>query len=111
MITNSQVHNPDGCTLSVSVGRAGKNCRITVWDNGVGVTDEELERIQRAPHYMVCDQETGNQRHGLGLMLVRQIAEVHGGGMEVSRRENGGFQVVIWVPGMIPVTDGKPAAP
>lgn len=111
LITNSQVHNPDGCTLSVSVGRAGKNCRITVWDNGVGVTDEELARIQKAPHYMVCDRETGNQRHGLGLMLVRQIAEVHGGGMEVSRRENGGFQVVVWVPGMVPVTERKPAAP
>ena len=47
---------------------------------------------------MVCDRETGNQRHGLGLMLVRQIAEVHGGDMEVSHGKAGGFLVVIRVP-------------
>ncbi len=74
-------------------------CRIVVEDNGTGVTDEELEKIRKAPHYMVCDRETGNQRHGLGLMLVRQIAEVHGGDMEVSHGKAGGFRVVIRVPG------------
>lgn len=98
LITNSQVHNPDGCTLFISVGKAGETCQIAVEDNGAGVTDEELERIRKAPHYMVCDRETGNQRHGLGLMLVRQIAEVHGGGMEVSHGERGGFRVVIRLP-------------
>lgn len=99
LITNSQVHNPDGCTLFMSVGRTEKMCRIVVEDNGTGVTDEELEKIRKAPHYMVCDRETGNQRHGLGLMLVRQIAEVHGGDMEVSHGKAGGFRVVIRVPG------------
>ncbi|ARE64856.1 hypothetical protein ADH70_022730 [Blautia pseudococcoides] len=54
--------------------------------------------MRNVPHDMVCDREAGNQRQGLGLMLVRQIAEVHGGGMEVSHGESGGFRVVIRLP-------------
>ena len=53
---------------------------------------------------MVCDTNTGEQRHGLGLLIVRQIMQAHQGEMELSRSSEGGFQVKLSLP-LIKETD------
>ena len=52
-----------------------------------------MEKLNNAPHYMVCDENTAEQRHGLGLLLVRQIMAAHGGQMQISPGSRGGFRV------------------
>lgn len=100
LIQNSMNHNEDGCTIYVSVSCAEekKSCVIRVEDDGAGVSPEQLERLERAPHYMMCDTNTGEQRHGLGLMIVKQIAASHGGRAEIGRGRRGGFGVSIILP-------------
>ena len=73
LIQNSINHNENGCTIYVSVKEDEKNCIICVEDNGIGVSDEELEKLNNTPHYMVCDKNTTEQQHGLGLLIVKQI--------------------------------------
>ena len=98
LLFNCQVHNPEGCAIRIGVQKEGGNCCITVSDNGAGVSEEKLESIKNAPHYMVCDTNTGEQRHGLGLLIVRQIMQAHQGEMELSRSSEGGFQVKLSLP-------------
>ena len=38
------------------------------------------------------------QQHGLGLLIVRQIIEGHGGAMTISRGTYGGFHVTLIIP-------------
>ncbi len=95
LILNAQVHNPDGCTITLTVAREGERCRITVTDDGVGVTDAQLKSLRNTPHYMFNDSGTGEQRHGLGLLIVRQIAQAHGGAVEMDHAPQGGFMVTI----------------
>ena len=71
---------------------------ISVEDDGTGASDEEIEKLNHAPHYMVCDTNTREQRHGLGLLIVKQIAESHGGRVEIGRSKYGGFGVEIMLP-------------
>lgn len=104
LLFNCQVHNPEGCTIRIGVQKERENCCITVSDNGAGVSEEKLESIKNAPHYMVCDTNTGEQRHGLGLLIVRQIMQAHQGEMELSRSSEGGFQVKLSLP-LIKETD------
>ena len=98
LLFNCQVHNPEGCAIRIGVQKERENCCITVSDNGAGVSEEKLESIKNAPHYMVCDTNTGEQRHGLGLLIVRQIMQAHQGEMELSRSSEGGFQVKLSLP-------------
>lgn len=98
VITNAQVHNPDGCMIAVKVRREKGEAQVIIEDDGVGVTQGQLDSIRNAPHYMMSDSSTGEQRHGLGLLIVRQIAGVHHGNVEFSHGERGGFRVKISLP-------------
>ena len=97
LIQNSINHNENGCTIYVSVKEDEKNCIICVEDNGIGVSDEELEKLNNTPHYMVCDKNTTEQQHGLGLLIVKQIMDVHNGQVEIKHSEYGGFKVVLQI--------------
>lgn len=98
LIQNSMNHNEEGCTIWISVVREGKNCEISVEDNGHGATDEELRKLSSAPHYMVCDNSVEEQRHGLGLQIVKQIARSHGGRTVLGHGTHGGFGVKMILP-------------
>lgn len=51
-----------------------------------------------APHYMMCDENVTGQRHGLGLLIVRQIARVHGGDMEIGHSPHRSSAARVWLP-------------
>ena len=97
LIQNSINHNENGCTIYVSVKEDEKNCIICVEDNGIGVSYKELEKLNNTPHYMVCDKNTTEQQHGLGLLIVKQIMDVHNGQVEIKHSEYGGFKVVLQI--------------
>lgn len=96
VIINAQVHNPQGCRITITVAQDEKQVYIMIEDDGVGVTEEQLEKLRTAPHYMMNDGSTTEQRHGLGLLIVRQIAAVHQGEVAFAHGRNGkGFAVKI----------------
>lgn len=98
LIQNSINHNADGCTIYVAVKECNRSCNIVVSDNGGGATDEQIDKLNNSPHYMVCDENTSEQRHGLGLLIVKQIAAAHKGTVEIRHSEYGGLEVKICLP-------------
>ena len=98
LIQNSINHNENGCHIFVKVTKSDNACSVAVSDDGVGVTDDELKQLESAPHYMLCDENTTEQRHGLGLLIVKQIALSHGGQTIISRGSHGGFSVELRLP-------------
>ena len=95
LVQNSITHNEQGCAIYVSVAEHDNNCIICVEDDGVGVSDEQIEKLNNTPHYMVCDSNTFEQRQGLGLLIVKQIANSHNGTVLIA---HGGFKVSIEIP-------------
>jgi signal transduction histidine kinase len=61
----------------VRVTRANGAAVVTVWDNGPGPLQSEFEKVFK-PFYRSSSSRTGVGT-GLGLALVRQIAQRHGG--------------------------------
>lgn len=95
LIQNCINHNEQGCRIYVSVAAEKGECTVTVADDGAGVSDMQIEKLNHAPHYMVCDETKEGQRHGLGLLIVKQIAAVHGGETVIGHSPYGGFSVEI----------------
>lgn len=98
LIQNCINHNEQGCSIYVCVSVLLRMCCIEISDDGCGVPDDQVEKLNHTPHYMVCDESTDRQRHGLGLLIVRQIAASHGGRIEIGRSAHGGFSVKILLP-------------
>lgn len=98
LIQNSINHNEQGCNIYIKVTADDAYCTVTVSDDGVGATDELIEKLNKIPHYMLCDKNTTEQRHGLGLLIVRQIVSAHSGTIVITNNSYGGFSVKFMLP-------------
>lgn len=98
LIQNSINHNENGCVIYVSVADNNTTCEICIEDSGMGASDEQIDSLNHMPHYMVCDTNAAEQRHGLGLLIVKQIMDGHKGNVLTGHSEYGGFKVVLSIP-------------
>ncbi|NCB33192.1 MAG: two-component sensor histidine kinase [Erysipelotrichia bacterium] len=98
LISNSINHNENGCSIYVCVQAEQNTCVISVEDDGVGASDEQIEKLNTASHYMVCDENITEQQHGLGLLLVKQIAASHNSRIVIGHSKYNGFAVSIILP-------------
>ena len=98
LIQNSIVHNPQGCQISVSIlcGEAG--ITVEVADDGAGVSAEKLKELTADHRRLESTDEKLNLRHGLGVLLVRQIVEAHKGTMIMESEPQKGFRTVLTFP-------------
>lgn len=95
LVQNSIHHNPQGCIISLRLDCSDSTVAITVSDNGVGLSAEKLRELEEKPHYMESTDERLDLRHGLGLLLVRQIVEAHSGTMKIESVPQNGYQTVL----------------
>lgn len=80
---------PQGVTLP-----PGRYVRIAVKDTGIGIPDALQSRIFD-PYFTTRERRGG---HGMGLAIVRQIVEQHGGAMTVASRVDVGSCFAVWLP-------------
>jgi signal transduction histidine kinase len=97
LLQNAASYTPDGGRIVVSLTRDDDSVRLRVRDNGIGVRSEALGQIFEA---FVRNNADGDSSHlGMGLALVRQIAEAHGGSAVAhSDGEGAGTEFVISLP-------------
>lgn len=98
LIQNSINHNENGCIIYASVEDDNSTCKICIEDNGIGASDKQIDRLNHTPHYMLCDTNTTEQRHGLGLLIVKQIIKGHNGKIIIDHSQYGGFKVTLILP-------------
>ena len=95
LVQNSINHNPQGCSISLRLDCSDSTVSLTVADNGVGLSDEKLRELEERPHYMESTDERLDLRHGLGLLLVRQIVEAHSGTIEIESAPQNGYKTIL----------------
>ncbi|WP_312942622.1 HAMP domain-containing sensor histidine kinase [Oscillibacter sp.] len=98
LVQNSIKHNPQGCEIMLALDCSVTTITLTVADDGVGLSPEKLRELEEKPHYMESTDERLNLRHGLGILLVRQIVEAHGGTMKIENTEVHGYKTVLCFP-------------
>jgi signal transduction histidine kinase len=94
LLENAARHG--GGAPEVSVAHQAAEARIDVCDRGPGVPEDEREKIFEPFHRLRNMPESAGGA-GLGLALVRQIAERHGGRVRCLPRAGGGacFRVTL----------------
>ncbi|MFI6828117.1 sensor histidine kinase [Kribbella sp. NPDC050241] len=93
-----------GSELVLAVGSRNGWAWIAVRDEGPGIAADDADRVfdrffrggQRQPPATI--PSTGQRRAGLGLAIVRQIAESHGGTVALHSELGIGSTFIIWLP-------------
>lgn len=98
LIQNSIVHNPQGCRISVSILCSEAGITVEVTDDGEGVSAEKLKELAAGSYHLESTDEKLNLRHGLGVLLVRQITEAHKGTIAMESAPQKGFRTVLIFP-------------
>lgn len=90
LVDNALKYSPVGARIMVSVQGVDAGVRLEVVDQGPGVTEAELQRLGERFHRL---ERRGGDGAGLGLSIVKCIAELHGATLNFSLGEAGGLRV------------------
>lgn len=95
LIQNCISHNQNGCNITFTIQNMPEKVTYIVSDDGIGMTEEQLE-------YQNCGiapegdyQADGETAHGVGLKLVRQIVSAHEGTIAFHANKPCGLSVEI----------------
>jgi two-component system, OmpR family, sensor histidine kinase MprB len=94
LLDNAARHSPPGGTVELQVGPNG----VEVRDHGNGVDPEDLPYV--FDRFFRGRNSRGRQGSGLGLSIVRQVAEQHGGTASVANAVDGGAIFTLHLPGV-----------
>lgn len=98
LVSNAIKFSGDRGAVSVDVARHGKWTDIVVADSGVGMSQDDLERIGE-PFVQVCnDLDRRFEGAGLGLSLVKGLVKLHGGRFTVESAIGEGTTVRVSLP-------------
>lgn len=97
LLTNAVKYSSPGSTINTTINISGKSLQVTITDNGIGMTKEEVEHI--FDHFYRADQsDTSIGGLGLGMSIVKQIVESHGGTIRVESTSGQGTSISFTLP-------------
>ena len=79
VVSNAARYTPKGGRIDVSVNRIANNASIVVSDNGVGIPTDQQSRIFQMFEQSDAGMGVVGDGLGIGLALVKQLVELHGG--------------------------------
>ncbi|KAA3663884.1 MAG: GAF domain-containing protein [Chloroflexi bacterium] len=98
LLTNAFVFTPERGEVFLSIFDQGDCLQIDIVDNGVGVPDEELEKIFDRFFRGEAANDLGVPGTGLGLSIVKSIVERYGGEIQVTSSAEDGTRFSVWFP-------------
>jgi two-component system OmpR family sensor kinase len=97
LLDNAVRFTSEGDSIELSVRSHGGEAALTVADSGPGIADGQLEAV--FDRFDASDSQRDSAHNfGLGLSIVRAIAEAYGGRVTAARSPAGGAAVTMWLP-------------
>ena len=104
LLDNASKYTPVAGVISLSIARVGEDLSLIVSDNGIGISAEALPHLFE--RFVQESHATDFNRAGLGigLAVVRELVQAHGGVVEARSEGLGrGSQLIVKLPGFVPM--------
>jgi signal transduction histidine kinase len=95
---NALRHNVPGGWAEISTMTRGGRAEVSVRNTGPVVPPQEVDRLFRPFQRLGTERTQRAGVHGLGLAIVRAIADAHGASVTAAARENGGLDIAVAFP-------------
>ena len=97
LIANALDFSPENSIIATQIQAQGKQCTISIRDQGQGIPEYALDRIFEK-FYSLRRPDSGQKSTGLGLPFVREIAHLHGGEIVLANHPTGGAVATLTLP-------------
>ena len=111
LLSNAFKHTFKG-SIAVRLQEAGGMVTLTVEDSGVGIAAEEIPRLFERFHRVQGAASRSHEGSGIGLTLVRELVQLHGGTVRVESEPGRGSRFIVTLKAgsaHLPASAGKPA--
>ncbi len=98
LLDNAAKYGPQGQTIIVGSEIAGDVARIWVEDQGPGIPHEDRRRVWEPYVRLNRSAESATGGSGIGLSVVRELVELHGGRTRAEGSPGGGARVLVELP-------------
>ena len=109
LLNNACKYTNDGGQIFLTAWREDDEVRISVRDTGIGIPKEQLRDIFTMFMQVASAREGTRSGLGIGLTLVKELVELHGGSIE-ARSEGRGSEFIVRLP-VDPISAEQPALP
>ena len=93
LIDNAVRHTPAGTAVRIDVANEAGQPRLSVSDNGPGIPEAELAKVAERFYRPLGTSASGS---GLGLSIVKRIAEIHDASLQLALQKDGsGLRVMV----------------
>jgi two-component system CheB/CheR fusion protein len=83
LLSNAVKFTPEGGKIGIRAKKADPEIEIVVWDTGVGIAPENMEKIFEGFFRVDTPYSRVTEGTGLGLPLSKKLVELHGGKLSV----------------------------
>jgi signal transduction histidine kinase len=104
LITNAIQYTPAGGAVRLRLSSNGEAAQLEVEDTGIGIPPESIDRVFEQYYRCSNAKRTFRNGTGMGLPIVRQIVETHGGRIEVRSELERGTTFMVTLPASEPGT-------
>lgn len=98
ILTNSIKYTPENGEIKIYVGFVYNDAYIKIFDNGIGIPEEDLTRIFERFYRVDKARSREMGGTGLGLSIAKEILDKNGGSIDIKSKVGEGTEVVIRIP-------------
>lgn len=100
LLSNAMKFTPEGGTITVAIQSQDDHCILTVEDTGIGIVPEQIPLLFERFRQAEGSENRSYEGTGLGLALVKELVELHGGKVTVESVYGQGTTFSVWlIPG------------
>ncbi len=100
VLANACKYSPPGAPISVRLVAAGNEVGVRIEDQGEGMDEETRQRI--FDRFFRAEGKSAVAGTGLGMSIVKEILDIHGGRTEIASTPGVGTVVTLWLPRAAP---------
>ena len=97
LVENAIKYTPEGGHVAVTLRRDGGELALSVADDGIGIAKEDLDKVWKR-FWQADSSRSEDGGSGLGLAMVKEIAQFHGGSVRVESEPGNGSTFTVFLP-------------
>lgn len=97
LLSNAMKFTPEDGTIKVTLQSEEKQCKLQVQDTGIGIISAQIPLLFQRFRQAEGSENRSHEGSGLGLALVKELVEMHGGKVTVDSDHGQGTTFTLWL--------------